>query len=59
MINMNKLIKYCLYNTVIYNLWECSLSCHHWQYWEKGAGWGNFKNYNFWSLVAKLAYRKI
>lgn len=58
MINMNKLIKYYLYNTVIYNLRERSLSRHHLQYREKGR-WGNFKNGNFWSLVAKLAYCKI
>ncbi|MPC65091.1 hypothetical protein E2C01_059217 [Portunus trituberculatus] len=38
---------------------ERSLSHHHSQYREKGARWGNFKNANFWSLVAKLAYRKI
>ena len=57
--NINKLIKYCLYNTVIYNLRERSLSRHHSKYREKGAKWGNLKNGNFRSLVAKLAFRKI
>ncbi len=57
--NINKLIKYCLYNTVIYNLQERSLSRHHSQYWEKGAKSGNLKKQQFLVLDRKIGVLQI